>query len=192
MSENSQNRVVFKSLSGTKKTTILAMLTAISVISVYLFRFPAFLPFLEYDPADIPIFLATFAFGPSVGFILTSSVAIIQGFTVSAGSEIIGVIMHICSTGSFVLAASAVYSKTSGKAGGRIAACVSGTIVRTIVMVLWNILLTPVFMKLPRADIIPLILPAIIPFNLMKSAINSAVALVLFRPFSRAVNSLSK
>ena len=61
-----------------RKLTTLAMLTAISIVLVYLIRIPMFLPFLEYDPADIPIFLATLSFGPATGLILTVVVSLLQ------------------------------------------------------------------------------------------------------------------
>ncbi|MFR6343390.1 MAG: hypothetical protein ACLUO4_00285 [Christensenellales bacterium] len=43
----------------------MAVLVALSVIMLLLIRFPIFpsAAFLEYDPADIPIFLGTFAMG---------------------------------------------------------------------------------------------------------------------------------
>ena len=70
-------------------------MAALSVILVAMIHIPVFLPFLEYDPADIPIFITTFAFGPLVGFILTVIVAVLQGITVSASAGIIGIMMHI-------------------------------------------------------------------------------------------------
>ena len=66
----------------------MGMMAAISIILVYLIHFPIFpaASFLEYDPADIPIFICTFLYGPLSGFILTVIVSFIQGFTVSAHS----------------------------------------------------------------------------------------------------------
>ena len=50
----------------TRKLTVMAMLVAISVVLVYLIHFPIFpaAAFLEYDPADIPILIGAFAYGP--------------------------------------------------------------------------------------------------------------------------------
>ncbi len=65
----------------TKKLTVMAMLIAISVVLVYLVRFPIFptASFLEYDPADIPILIGAFAYGPLAGIILTVAASVIQG-----------------------------------------------------------------------------------------------------------------
>ena len=72
--------------------------------------FPA-AAFLEYDPADIPILIGTFAYGPIAGFILTIVVSLIQGSTVSAGSGVIGIVMHIVATGSCTLICGTIYQK---------------------------------------------------------------------------------
>ena len=51
----------------------MAMLVAVSIVLVALIHLPILpmVPFLEYDPADIPILVGTFAFGPVAGLILT-------------------------------------------------------------------------------------------------------------------------
>ena len=92
-------------MTNTRKLTTMAILTALSVCFVALIHFPIFpaVAFLEYDPADIPILICGFAFGPAAGFIVTLIAAFIQGFTVSAQSGIYGIIMHIVATGAYVL-----------------------------------------------------------------------------------------
>lgn len=59
--------------SQLRKLTTMGMMAAVSIILVYCVHLPIFAaaPFLEYDPADIPIFICTFLYGPLSGFILT-------------------------------------------------------------------------------------------------------------------------
>ena len=66
----------------------MAMLVALAVVLVMLIHFPIFpaVAFLEYDPADIPILIGAFAFGPLAGVLLTVIASLIQGLTVSAAS----------------------------------------------------------------------------------------------------------
>ncbi len=89
----------------------MAMLAAISIVLMYFVRFPILpaAPFLEYDMADVPILIGTFLFGPVKGLILTILVSLIQGFTVSAASGWIGILMHIFATGAFVIVAGTIY-----------------------------------------------------------------------------------
>ena len=56
-----------------RKLVTMAMLAALSIVLVYVIHFPIFpaASFLEYDPADIPILIGTFAYGPLAGVLLT-------------------------------------------------------------------------------------------------------------------------
>lgn len=49
-------------------------------------------------------------------------------------------------------------------------------------MVLWNYILTPIYMKIPRADVVKLLVPAILPFNLIKGSLNAGLSILLYKP----------
>ena len=55
------------------------------------------------------------------------------------------------------------------------------------VMVLWNYLLTPLYTGMPREQIVPLLLTAFLPFNLLKGAANAALTLLLYKPLRTAL-----
>jgi riboflavin transporter FmnP len=164
----------------------LAVLVAMSVLLVYLIHFPIMpaAPFLEYDPADIPILVGTFLFGPGAGLIITAVACIVQGLTVSASSGIIGILMHFFATGSYVIVAGLIYVKHHTK-GGAVAALIAGTLTMTAVMVAWNLVMTPIFMGTPRAAVAAMIVPVIIPFNLIKAALNGAITFAVYKSISR-------
>ena len=172
----------------TKRLTQLAMLSAISIVLVYFVRFPILpaAPFLEYTPGDIPIFLAAFLFGPIPAFIMAVVVAIVQGITVSAHSGIIGIIMNILSTGSFLLAFGLIYrgDKTIKKA---IIAIVAGVIATCAAMALWNVIFTPIFMGVPRPVVVNMILPVFVPFNIIRAGVNSLLAFALWKAIKGVV-----
>ena len=165
-----------------RKLVTMALMVAISILLVYLVHFPIFpaAPFLEYDPADIPIFIATYLYGPISGLIVTAVTCVIQGFTVSASSGVIGIIMHFFATGSFVLLAGFIFRKKKDNAHLAIAS-VSGTLIMTVSMVIWNMIFTPLFLGTPIDQVLPLMLPAIIPFNLIKAAVNALVAALVYK-----------
>ena len=73
---------------NTKKLTAMALLAALSIILVYLIHFPIFpaASFLEYDPADIPLMIAGFVFGPISALLVCAVTCAIQAMTVSAAS----------------------------------------------------------------------------------------------------------
>lgn len=70
--ENAVKTTAVKRKQNVRKLTALGMLGAISLILVATVHFPIIpaAPFLEYDPADVPILIGTFAFGPVAGFLL--------------------------------------------------------------------------------------------------------------------------
>ncbi|HQF33725.1 MAG TPA: hypothetical protein PLM73_08465, partial [Petrotogaceae bacterium] len=57
----------------------------------------------------------------------------------------------------------------------------------TAVMLLWNYLITPIYMNYPRQAVVKLLLPAFLPFNLLKSGINTALVLILYKPVVAAL-----
>lgn len=175
-------------LNTQKTTTRLAkmgILIAISIVLVWIIHFPIMpaAPFLEYDPADIPILIGTFAFGPLAGLILTVLTSLIQGFTVSAHGGPYGIIMHIIATGVFVLVAGNIYKKMKTRKGAAIA-LLAGALSMVAVMVPANLFITPIFMGAPREAVMALLLPAIIPFNLIKAGINGLVTFILYKRIS--------
>lgn len=159
--------------------TFLGMGAALTVALIYLIRFPMFLPFLEYDPGDIPIYFCTFLLGPVAGFVLTVVASVIQGLTVSAASGWIGILMHIMATGAFTLTAGIIYSRRRNTPGLFLGAS-AGLIVTVITMAVWNLLLTPVFMNAPVSAVIQL-LPLIIAFNVIKVSINAGTAILIYK-----------
>lgn len=174
--------------ANTRKLTTMAMLAALAIVLVAVIHFPLIpaAPFLEYDPADIPIFIGTFLFGPAAGLGLTAVVCVIQGITVSATSGIIGIIMHFFATGTFVVLAGAFYAKRHTRTGA-LGALAIGTLAMTAVMCVCNLIFTPLFMGGSVGEVIEMLLPAIIPFNLAKAVINSVITYLVYKPISRFV-----
>lgn len=176
-----------KASQTTRKLTTLAMLTAISVVLITLVHIPYPLaPFLEYDPADIPIFIGTFLYGPIAGLSITLVVSLIQGLTVSSTSGGIGIIMHFLATGMFALSAGNIY-RCQHTRRGAMNALVLGGLAMTVVMVFCNLIFTPIFLKTPIEEVVPMLLPTIIPFNLLKAGVNGIVTYFVYKPIARLV-----
>ncbi len=170
----------------------MGVFTALSIVLVYFIHLPIFpaVPFLEYDPADIPIIICAYLYGPQHGLILTVIVSVVQGLTVSAQSGWIGILMHILSTGALVIANSGLrvlLLKCKEKAGVlsraglvNVVSLVAGVVAMTATMGLWNLLFTPMFMGVTLDVVLPL-MPFIIAFNVIKAAINSVIALAVYK-----------
>ncbi len=168
----------------TIKIAKMGVLAAISIILVYFIRFPIFpaVPFLEYDPADIPILIGGFAFGPLAGILLTIVVSVLQGITVSAASGIYGIIMHIIATSTLVGIASIIYKRKKNKKSAVVGLAV-GSVSMTCVMFFANLLITPKFMMVPVEAVLSL-MPFILLFNLVKAGLNSLITFIIYKKIS--------
>ncbi|NLT15677.1 MAG: ECF transporter S component [Clostridiales bacterium] len=172
----------------TKNLVIMAFFVALSVALLYIIHFPIFpaAPFLEYDPADIPILIGGFAFGPVVGIILTVVASGIQALTVSAHSGVYGFIMHVIATSTLVVVASVIYRIKHTRVGAVIG-LVSGTIAMGLVMMLANHFITPLFMGVSADVVDAMLLPVILPFNLIKAGGNSLITFFVYKAVSKYI-----
>lgn len=177
-----------------KKLTVMAMLVAVSIVLVYLIHFPIFpaAPFLEYDPADIPILIGTFAYGPLAGMVLTLVACLVQGFTVSAHSGLYGILMHFISTATLVLVAGIIYRVKHTK-WGAVLALAAGTVAMAMVMIVGNYFITPFFMSAgatyaaTQQFVVTILVPVVLPFNLIKAGVNSVITFLIYKAISRHI-----
>ena len=168
----------------TKRLTVCAMLAAAAYVVMAIGRIPVVL-FLSYDPKDIIIAIGGFLYGPLSAMRISAVVSLLEMVTVS-GTGFIGCIMNILSTCSFVCVASYLYRKKRTPMGAFMGLLV-GCLVMTGVMLLWNYLITPLYMGYPREAVAALLLPAFLPFNLLKGGLNAAGTFLLYRPLSGAL-----
>lgn len=155
------------------------MLCALAYVAVVVGRVPLVL-FLKYDPKDVIIAIGGFIFGPLTSFSITVIVSVAQMLTVS-GTGILGCMMNIISSCSFACTAAFIYKKKP-KLSGAILALFCGWFCQVAVMMLWNYLIAPIYMGYPREAIVKLLLPAFLPFNLIKGGLNAAITMLLYKP----------
>ena len=170
--------------SKTKKITTTAMLCAIAYVMVVIGRIPVVL-FLKYDPKDIIITLGGLIWGPMTSFIVSVVVSLIEMVTISENG-VLGCIMNIISTCSFACTASVIYKKKRTLSGAVIG-LVTGSLMMVLVMLLWNYLITPIYMGYPREAVAKLLVPAFLPFNLLKAGLNAGFTFLLYKPVTTAL-----
>ena len=171
----------------TKKTTTIAMLTAIAAVLITLVHFPLFptAAFLQYDPADVAILIGAFAYGPVAGVIITVLASFIQAFLLG-GDGVYGFLMHTIASGVLAVTAGIIYRKLHTRKGAAVALTV-GTLAMGFVMMGANHFITPMFMGAPVAVVDAMLLPVILPFNLLKAGINSVITFAVYKTVSRHV-----
>lgn len=176
-----------KEFSSNKKMITMAMLVALAYMFMLVGRVvlvPA-VGFLKYDPKDIIITIGGFIYGPLSAFIISMVVSLIEMVTVSE-TGIIGLIMNVLATCAFVCPAAFIYKRVHTMKGALIGLGI-GCIGMTGVMLLWNYLITPLYMGYPREAIAQLLIPGFLPFNLIKSGLNAGLTLLIYKPVVTAL-----
>lgn len=163
----------------TKLLTLTAMFCALAFTMTAVIRIPVVL-FLKYDPKDIIITLSGFILGPLSAIVVSVVTSLIEMVTISDTGPI-GCVMNIISSCSFAFTAALIYKKKKTLSGAAIG-LISGCIAMTAVMLVWNYCVTPLYMGYPREAVAELLLPAFLPFNLIKSLLNAAFAFLLYKP----------
>lgn len=188
-----------KKQEKTLKVTTMAMLTAVSVVLIAAIRFPIFpsANFLEYDPADIPVLICAMVLGPIPGIIVLFASCLIQALTVSSGSGIIGFFMHLIASAVLILLTSLIYRKKK-TIPSLIIGLVLGTLAMVVVMIPLNLIFIPPLVEMTTGftvttkDVAAMIVPTIIPFNLIKAGVNSAITFAVFTPIAHVLKKYIK
>ena len=170
--------------NNTKRLTTLAMLAALAIVAMLTIRVQIFAEFLTYDPKDVIIIIGGFLFGPLAVIPIIIVVSLIE-MTIS-GTAHWGLLMNISSSAAFVVPAVLIYRRWRNIPGAVIGLIV-GIIAVTGVMLLLNYLIVPLYTGVPRAVVVPMLVPIIMPFNLVKSALNAAIVMMLYKPVSMAL-----
>ena len=170
---------------STKRIATTALFCAVAAIATLFLEFPILpgVTFLKYDPSAIVALVAGFAFGPSTGALVSVLPYLVH---LATQSGVYGALMAIIATLSLVLPASLVYQRnTSFK--GAITGMVVGGVVCLAVVIAANVVITPLYMGAPRETVIGMIVPALLPFNLLKVVINCVVTALVYKPLSKAL-----
>lgn len=164
----------------THKITVISMFCALSLLAVICIRIPIFLPFLTYSPKDALITIGGLIFGPLTALIISLITAFLEMITVS-DTGILGCIMNFLASSAFACIVTYTYRRYHTKRGA-VVGLVFGTVVMTAFMLLWNFFLAPIYMGCSREAVVKLMLPAFLPFNIIKGVINSVLIMVLYKP----------
>ncbi len=139
--------------------------------------------FLTFDAKDAVITIASFIYGPVSAVIMSVITALLEFATVGKYA-LYGLIMDIISTTAFTVTASLIY-KYRRRLSGAIISLGSACAAYVGVMLCANLLVTPHFMGASVEYVAAMIPTLLLPFNLAKALMNSAIVILLYKPISR-------
>ena len=169
---------------STKQLVTMALLCALALILSFI-EFPIFpaASFLKLDVALTPCMVVGFAYGPGPGILVGVICAVAHA---AITGNWVGALMNIIVACSFILPAGIIYKRNRTFKGGVIGLCVS-TVCLVIAAIVANIVIDPIFYGYPLNAVMGLIVPAILPFNIIKGIVNSLLTALVYKSISNFI-----
>lgn len=169
---------------STRQLVTMALMTAIAVLLSFI-EFPLLpgVTWLKFDASNMPAMVAGFAYGPGGGVAVGIVTAILHGLLMADFS---GALMNIIVVIFYILPAALIY-KYKHTFAGAIIALIVGTLLAVVGAIIGNLLITPSWLGVPLDAVIAMIVPILIPFNLIKGALNSVLTLIIYKSISNLI-----
>ena len=167
---------------NTKRLTGIAAFSALAFGASFVTNIPV--GFLTFDAKDAVITIASFIYGP-ISAVFMSFITTLLEFVSIGNTGIYGALMDFVSTISFTLTAE--YKRDLM---GALVALGSASAFYTLVMMAANLIITPLYMGVSAADVKAMIPTMLLPFNIAKAFMNSALVMFLYKPTSNLVRRI--
>ncbi|MGL5172507.1 MAG: ECF transporter S component [Olsenella sp.] len=170
---------------STRRIAMTALLCAVAAICTLFVEVPIVpgVAWLKYDPSGIVALVAGLVFGPATGAVV-SIVSYLPHIATASGFW--GMLMAVAATFSLVMPAALVYRRDHSRKGLVIGLAI-GAVVSVAVCIVMNLVVTPIYARMSVSDVAALIVPALLPFNVAKVAINCVVTALILEPVSKAL-----
>lgn len=169
-----------------QKTVLSALFTALAFGVSLVLHFPV--QFLTLDFKDAIIAVGGMFLGPVAALAMAASSALLEFLTIS-GTGAYGLVMNFVSSAAFSVAAALVY-KYRKTFSGAIAALCAGVVSMTAMMMVANLIVTPLYTGMPASAVADMIPTLLLPFNLIKSSLNAAIVALLYKPLTAGVGRI--
>ncbi len=177
-----------KEKMSTRYMAAVAMFSAVSFVAVLVSKvIPNVAGFLSYEPKDAVIVIAGLLYGPLTSVLISLIVSFIEMITISSTGPY-GFLMNVVSTCAFAVPAAWYYQKHRTQKDAVIG-LVIGVLTMAAAMLLWNYIITPFYMGVPRATVAGMLMTVFLPFNLVKGGINAGLTLLLYKPVVNALRA---
>jgi len=189
--------------SPAKRVAYIGIFGAIAAVLMYFeISLPFAPPFYQIDLSEVPVFICSFSLGPVAGVTCELLKIILKLVLKGTTTAFVGDFANFVVGCSFVLPATIIYHCFKTKRGA-LAGMATGTAVMTVFGSLFNALyLIPAFSKLyglpieaivsmgtevnaAITDVTTLVLFAVVPFNLLKGIIVTALTFLLYKRIER-------
>jgi len=194
MDQKGERKMEKRKKLNVKAYVSIGMLSSIAYLLMLLnFPLPIFPNFLFVDFSDIPALIAALVFGPLAGILVEFFKNVLNYIATGSQTGVpVGHLANFVAGIVFVLPTVIVYNKLKTKKGMTIA-LVAGTVFMAVVMSILNyILILPAYtLLMGYPDMRNLVVPAILPFNILKGVMMSFIFMLLFIRLQAWINKFS-
>ena len=168
---------------STKRIAMYALFVALSM-AVSFVDFPIMpgVEWLKYDPSGIVSLVAGFAYGPAAAAIVS-----VLGFLPHLFTNPWGTLMAVLVALALSVPAALIYRRNKTRKGAVIGIIV-GAIAALAVAIVGNVIVTPFYAHMTTAQVVALIVPALLPFNALKFTIHGVITFLIYKPISNLLN----
>ena len=168
---------------STRRIAMYALFVALSM-AVSFIEFPIIpgVQWLKYDPSGIVCLVAGFAFGPAAAVIVS-----VLGFVPHLFTNPWGTLMAVLVALSLSVPAALIYRHVHTRKGAVIGLVV-GALLALVAAIAGNLVITPIYTGWPVSEVAAIIVPALLPFNLIKFVIHGVVTFLVYKPISNLLN----
>ncbi len=174
---------------STKQLVVMALMCAIALLLSFI-EFPLFpaASFLKLDFSLVPTTVVGFAYGAGPGLVVGLACAVAHA---AITGNWVGCLMSCIVAIVYIVPAAIIYRRMHTLKGGIVGLVVS-TVCLVVGIIVANLIIDPLFYGMPFDAVAALVVPAILPFNVIKGVLVSALTLLVYKSISNLITPTKK
>lgn len=174
---------------STKQLVVMALMCAIALLLSFI-EFPLFpaASFLKLDFSLVPTTVVGFAYGAGPGLVVGLACAVAHA---AITGNWVGCLMSCIVAVVYIVPAAIIYRRMHTMRGGIVGLVVS-TVCLVVGIIVANLIIDPLFYGMPFEAVAALVVPAILPFNVIKGVLVSALTLLVYKSISNLITPTKK
>ena len=162
-----------------KRLSVAAMFTGLAFLVTVVFHIKV-ANFLTFELKDAVMTIGGMICGPVYALGMSLAAALLEFLTIST-TGLYGLVMNFISSLFFTLPACLIYKYNRTMKGAAIG-IVTSIFSMTAVMMVANLLITPLYYGMHVSKVVEMLPTLLLPFNLTKATLNAGMVLLLYKP----------
>ncbi|MEE8716684.1 MAG: ECF transporter S component [Coriobacteriales bacterium] len=172
---------------STRELVTMALFAAMVMVLSFIEIPSPFMPYLKWDLSGVISLICGLMFGPVAGVVVT-----VVGWLPKIFMDPLGVLVAICTMVGTVIVTGVIYGHNKSRRGAVVALAVGAVVFIALAIVL-NLLITPLYTAgVTVAAVAAMIVPILLPFNIIKAVYLAVITFLLYKPVSNLVKGTNR